>query len=47
MPDPEDIRAWAREQAAKLPPLTAEQARQVALVARRIDARAESADDAA
>jgi hypothetical protein len=36
---PEEIRRWAREQAAKLPPFTAEQARQLARSARAVDAR--------
>jgi len=42
---PDDIRAWAREQAAKLPPFTPAEARQLAMLARQMDAR--SADTAA
>jgi hypothetical protein len=33
-----DIRDWARREAAKLPPFTPAETRQLALVARRLDA---------
>jgi hypothetical protein len=42
---PEDIRDWAREQAAKLPAFTPAEVRQLAMLARELDAR--SADTAA
>jgi hypothetical protein len=45
MDSPEQIREWAREQADKLPPFTPAEARQLALIARQLDARA--ADKAA
>ena len=39
MHDVETAREWARREAAKLPAMTADQARSAALLARRIDAR--------
>lgn len=41
MDSPEAIRDWARAQAAKLPPLTPAEVRQLALLARQLDARSE------
>lgn len=35
----EEIQAWAKEVAAALPPFTADEAREVGLLAARIDAR--------
>lgn len=46
MDTPEEIRAWAREQAAKLPPFTPAEVRQLALLARQLDARSEQTDAA-
>ena len=40
---PETIRAWAQQQAAKLPPFTPAEARQLALLARQADAHSDRA----
>ncbi|MFF5228418.1 hypothetical protein [Dactylosporangium sp. NPDC000521] len=39
MTDEQRILDWARREAAKLPPFTADEAREVGLIAARIDAR--------
>ena len=46
MDTPDEIRAWARAQAAQLPPFTPDQARQLARSVRAVDTRLTEADPA-
>ncbi len=43
MNTPDEIRAWAREQAAKLPPLNPAEVRRMVLLARELDSRSAAA----